>query len=357
MKWFLWQCVLMLALSFNSRAQMPYIQFDKTEYDFGKIREKDGIATCRFSFKNEGKSPLIITQVQASCGCTTPSWSKDSVLPGQKGFVEAAYNPEGRPGPFLKTLTIFSNATISSVNLIIKGDVQAEVPTRADQFPRKLGNIRLLSEYLQMGSLSSQGEMTQSFEIYNDSKSAVKPKFDSLPAFVKINFVPSKLKKGQSGKMLVTFSAKNYQQWGHVSIPVYLKTRQKDEARELLFLNALVEDEPRDLPVQEQNKQPIATLSEEKMNLGVWKVDQIATGNLRIKNTGLKPLLLHKFEPSCGCIQVVELKKTIDPESHVDFPVSLKSMGKKGNLEYQITLYTNDPVKPTQTKEIVVRFE
>jgi len=101
----------------------------------------------------------------------------------------------------------------------------------------------------------------------------------------------------------------------------------------------------------------MATLAEERMNFGVWKVDQTATGNLRIKNTGLKPLILHKFEPSCGCIQVVELKKIIEAESHFDFPISVKSMGKKGILEYQITIYSNDPVKPTQTKELVVKFE
>jgi len=336
---------------------MPYIQFDKTEYDFGKIKEKDGIATCRFTFKNEGKSPLIINQVQASCGCTTPSWSKDSVQPGQKGFVEAAYNPEGRPGPFLKTLTILSNATISSVNLIIKGDVLEEVPTRSDQFPRKLGNIRLLSEYLQLGSVGSQGEVTQAFEIYNDSKSSVKPKFDSLPPFIKVKFAPTKLKKGQSGEMKVTFSAKSYQQWGHISIPLSLGSGKGDASPEVVFVNVLVEDEPQEMPLHEQSNFPMATLAEERMNFGVWKVDQTATGNLRIKNTGLKPLILHKFEPSCGCIQVVELKKIIEAESHFDFPISVKSMGKKGILEYQITIYSNDPVKPTQTKELVVKFE
>jgi len=336
---------------------MPYIQFDKTEFDFGKIKEKEGIATCRFSFKNEGKRPLIITQVQASCGCTTPSWSKDSILPGQNGFVDAAYNPEGRPGPFTKILTIFSNASVSSVNLFIKGVVLEEVPTKADRYPRKLGQFRLISEYLQIGSVSPKEETTQQFEIYNDGKSSLKPVVDSLPEGLSIKFEPTKVKKGQVGLMKITFSAKVFQQWGHLSIPVILKSGSKDEKGEPVFINALVEDEPVELEPDIQSKGPICTLPSESIKLGVWKVDQVASGNLRIKNTGQKALAIHKFEPSCGCLQVVELKNRIEQESYVDFPITLNSLGKKGNLGFQITIYTNDPVKPTQTIDVFVRFE
>jgi hypothetical protein len=356
--WFglLWVCILLA--SYYAKAQMPYIQFDKTEHDFGNIKEKDGIATCTFNFKNEGKSSLIITQVQASCGCTTPNWSKDSIPPGGKGFVEAAFNPEGRPGPFLKTMTIFSNASISAVNLTIKGVVLEEVPTKADQYPRKLGKLRLLSEYLQMGTLGSNQEVTQVFEIYNDANSTIHLRAESVPASVKVNFMPSKLKKGQSGKLKVTFSAKAHQQWGQISLPFYIRTSSsKADPGELVFVNAQVEDEPMELNPAEYSKMPIATLSTEPLNLGVYKLDQVATGNFRIKNTGLKPLTIYRFETTCSCVQVVELKKSLEAETHCDFPVSVKSMGRKGTLMYQIIIYTNDPVKPKQTYDVLVKFE
>lgn len=356
--WFGLLWVFLLLSSYSAMAQMPYIQFDKTEHDFGNIKEKDGIATCTFNFKNEGKSSLIITQVQVSCGCTTPNWSKDTIPPGGKGFVEAAFNPEGRPGPFLKSLTIFSNASISSVNLTIKGFVLEAIPTKADQYPRQLGKFRMLSEYLQMGTLGSNQEVSQVFDIFNDSKSALKFTVDSLPASVKVKFIPSKLKKGQSGQVKVTFSAKEHHQWGQISIPFYIRTGgSKSSPGELVFLNAQVEDEPIELSMPDYSKMPMATLPTEPLNLGVYKIDQVASGNLRIKNTGLKPLIIHRFETSCSCVQLVELKNTLDAETHFDFPISIKSMGRKGNLLYQITIYTNDPVKPKQIKDVLVKFE
>lgn len=104
-------------------AQQPVLTFDKTTHDFGKIKEQDGNASVTFTFTNKGDSPLVINRVQAACGCTTPTWTKEPVLPGKTGTVTAAYNPQNRPGSFIKTITVFSNAGSNATVLTIKGDV------------------------------------------------------------------------------------------------------------------------------------------------------------------------------------------------------------------------------------------
>ncbi|MCK4700035.1 MAG: DUF1573 domain-containing protein, partial [Bacteroidales bacterium] len=63
------------------------ISFDKLTHDFGTFKEEDGNVTCKFSFTNTGSIPLVINRVIASCGCTSPAWSKEPVMPGRKGFV------------------------------------------------------------------------------------------------------------------------------------------------------------------------------------------------------------------------------------------------------------------------------
>ena len=63
------------------------IKFDNTNHQFGKIKEDGGLAVHNFNFANTGNVPLIISAVNASCGCTTPEWSKEPVLPGKTGFV------------------------------------------------------------------------------------------------------------------------------------------------------------------------------------------------------------------------------------------------------------------------------
>ncbi|GAH09098.1 unnamed protein product, partial [marine sediment metagenome] len=111
------------------------ISFDKLTHDFGTFKEEDGNVTCKFSFTNTGSIPLVINRVIASCGCTSPAWSKEPVMPGRKGFVEATYISKNRPGGFNKSLSVFSNAAKKAVVLRIKGEVIPKKRTVEDIYP------------------------------------------------------------------------------------------------------------------------------------------------------------------------------------------------------------------------------
>ena len=100
----------------------PVMTFEFETYDFGDVNEGDD-ASVDFVFKNTGKEKLIITDVKASCGCTTPFWSKEPVMPGEQGKITAKYNTVGRPGQFNKTITITSNSNEESKRIFIKGNV------------------------------------------------------------------------------------------------------------------------------------------------------------------------------------------------------------------------------------------
>ncbi|MFN7370919.1 MAG: DUF1573 domain-containing protein [Cyclobacteriaceae bacterium] len=91
-------------------------------HDFGKI--KQGVpVTHEFTFTNSGSVPLVITNVQASCGCTTPDWSKAPVMPGGKGFIKATYSAASS-GAFDKSVTVTANVEEGFVSLRIKGEVE-----------------------------------------------------------------------------------------------------------------------------------------------------------------------------------------------------------------------------------------
>ncbi len=101
----------------------PDFKFDTETFDFGTVKEGDQ-ATHEFKFKNTGKEPLVITNVQASCGCTTPKWSKEPVKPGAEGTITAVYNSNGRPGAFNKQITVTSNGKVPAKVIYIKGNVE-----------------------------------------------------------------------------------------------------------------------------------------------------------------------------------------------------------------------------------------
>lgn len=114
--------LLFFVLSVAAMAQKPVINFATKEFDFGKIKEVDGSVTHVFDFTNKGKAPLVVNRVQASCGCTTPTWTKEPIEATKKGAITVTYNTAGRPGVFTKTITVYSNDSVNQV-LIIKGEV------------------------------------------------------------------------------------------------------------------------------------------------------------------------------------------------------------------------------------------
>ena len=87
----------------------PKIEFEKTTYDFGKIKEEGGKVTGKFVFKNVGNEPLELTNVRPGCGCTAANYSKGAIAPGEKGYIEATYNPYNRPGAFNKNIRVTTN--------------------------------------------------------------------------------------------------------------------------------------------------------------------------------------------------------------------------------------------------------
>ncbi|UMB54958.1 DUF1573 domain-containing protein [Lutibacter sp. A64] len=99
----------------------PAFEFEKEVIDYGKIEQNaDGVRV--FKFTNTGKSPLIISRIQSSCGCTVPTKPKDPIMPGKTGEIEVKY-ATNRIGGFNKTITIFSNATEPTKRVRIKGIV------------------------------------------------------------------------------------------------------------------------------------------------------------------------------------------------------------------------------------------
>jgi hypothetical protein len=99
----------------------PHIEFEELVHDYGTVAWK-GDGECEFVFKNSGKEPLVLTNVRASCGCTTPSWTKEPVKKNKKGSVKVKYNT-AIVGNFTKSITVYSNADNSPVRLTIKGKV------------------------------------------------------------------------------------------------------------------------------------------------------------------------------------------------------------------------------------------
>ena len=109
-------------VGFTAVASAQTISFDKTTVEYGTV--KTGAEGHRFfNVKNTGDKPLIISRVQASCGCTTPEWSQDPIMPGKSAKIKVGYNTQIN-GDFVKSIEVYSNDPVNSRSVIfIKGKV------------------------------------------------------------------------------------------------------------------------------------------------------------------------------------------------------------------------------------------
>lgn len=119
---FLIAVIFLAATSYAQQASAkkgsgPVIAFDKKVHDFGEIVQGDKVEET-FRFTNTGNEPLIITNVQVTCGCTVPKYSRDPIMPGGKGEVTVAFNSAGKLGKQNKVVTVVSNATNTDGGLI-----------------------------------------------------------------------------------------------------------------------------------------------------------------------------------------------------------------------------------------------
>lgn len=105
---------------FPSTASKENFTLTESEFDFGKIPQGKPV-THIFEFTNTGSTPFALDNVQASCGCTTPEWNKDTIAPGAGSNIKVGYNA-ATEGPFTKTVSITYNGS-QMKQIIIKGDV------------------------------------------------------------------------------------------------------------------------------------------------------------------------------------------------------------------------------------------
>jgi|AVFP01.1.fsa_nt_gi hypothetical protein len=97
------------------------ISFESQTIDYGEIvQHSDG--SRQFTFENTGDTPLVITHVKTTCGCTVPSYSKEPILPGKTGIINIKYDTR-RVGAFSKSIRVLSNTASEITILKIKGTV------------------------------------------------------------------------------------------------------------------------------------------------------------------------------------------------------------------------------------------
>lgn len=195
------------------------MSFEAQTHDFGTI-EEGVIASYEFEFTNTGDQPIEIAKVQASCGCTTPYWTKEVIYPGKQGKIKASYNSKGRPGPFSKSVTIQSNAKRATQILFIKGFVTPSQKTGGESQVGKQYNaaassanlappdIRLDKTSHDFGKVETGNTVKHRFRVHNaGQQNLIITKLESACDCVRFGLSNGVVGPGQTAYLELSFAS------------------------------------------------------------------------------------------------------------------------------------------------------
>lgn len=236
--------ILFVFLSFNIHAQQKSQAFEleSDSYNFGKIKEEGGNVEHVFVIKNTGKTPLIIQEVTSTCGCTVPEWSKQPIVPGNKGFIKAIFDPKGRPHAFSKEILVRTNVEKTPIILKISGEVIPKKLTIEEQYTRKAGDLRFKSMLKSFGQIRKETTVTDTIFVYNSGANIVALGFENIPNFLNIKFEPKQLQSKKTGYILITLNGKQTEKTGALNEELKLTSNGELIQNGIIRINAVIED-------------------------------------------------------------------------------------------------------------------
>jgi hypothetical protein len=330
--------------------QAKQLNFREETFDFGTIEEAKGPVTHEFVFTNNSPRPVKILKVQASCGCTTPGWSKDVIPPGKEGFIQASYNPKGRPGFFTKSLTVTTDLEANPVILQIKGQVTDEVQPDVSDFTVANGNLKSKTSSFNMGKVYLKDEYAvREFPVINGGSKPLTftGKFVH-PSYLKVNAEPVKLEPGQKGMIKISYNGAQKNKYGFQSDNVEIETDDSENPSKSFSVYATLEDFFPQLSAADLSRAPQLTLASTALDLGKIKPNTPREAEIQFTNTGKKELQLKSIQPNCTCVTAEASKTVLKPGDSSTIRIAFSPQARSGTQQKAISVYSNDPRNPVQ---------
>jgi hypothetical protein len=342
----------LIVISFSVIAQQAkQLQFKEETHDFGTIAEDKGPATYEFVFTNMSNRPVKILNVQASCGCTTPGWSKEPIPAGKTGYIQASYDPKGRPGYFNKSLTVTTDLEANPIILQIKGQVSTgEGEVDATGFSVVNGSLKFKVSAFNMGKVFLKDEFAvKEFPVINSGSKAVT--FDPKvvgPTHIKVEITPITLNAGAKGTIKVSYNGKMKDLYGFQSDNIEIKTNDETNPVKSFTVYATMEDYFPQLSAEEMQKAPQLKLNSSTVDFGRVSSTAQAVREIQFTNTGRKELTIRSLQPNCTCVLASATKTIVKPGETSSIKVTFDPQNRKGTQQKAVTVYSNDPRNPVQ---------
>ena len=337
--------ILTFAISGLAISAQPLMKVAPGEHDFGKFREEAGKQKYDFIVTNTGNQPLVIQNIVASCGCTQPEWTKSPIPPRGTGKITAIYDPANRPGPFNKTLSVYTNSKPEVVVLVIKGEVIPHEKTVEELFIFPVGPVRFESNHLAFTNVKKNEKKIRTMQVINTSTQPAKIEFDNVPQHLALKANPLTLKPGQKGLIEGTYDATKNQAWGYTTDMVKLKINEAIDQNVYYAVSANLVEDFSGLSKDELANAPVFKVASTTVDLGKIPGSTANEVEFKFTNGGKSDLVIRYIKASCGCTAVQQgiQGQGVKPGDSGSIKAVFNSGSYKGKVTKAIYVYTNDP--------------
>lgn len=341
-----------------SAQQEPFIRASELVYDFGTIAEEDGPVSHVFQVENTGMSPLVITRITVSCGCTKPEWTKAPIASGKTGEVKITFDPKGRPGPFIKTVSIYSNGKQGSYKLSVKGQVTPKRIKPVIIYPYAVGPLKMHTKNILYSGIRPEEVRGEKIMVKNEGDVSLTIQMGKHPDYLTIDANPQVLLPGEAGEITILMNAGVVKKLGRVTnrIPFVVRSAEPEETNGEFRVSAnIIEDFSRMTPGEKLNA-PVISLPTDTIDFGVLnghggKISRI----LEIANTGKTDLLIRSIGSDDERIDVGGGRKLIKPGKTASYKIVIRGKEIKASLESVLTIICNDPNTPVRLLKVTAK--
>ncbi|MCD7970961.1 MAG: DUF1573 domain-containing protein [Alistipes sp.] len=331
------------------------LDFKQEIWDFGKIEEADGPVSHTFEFTNTGDNAIVIERVSVSCGCTTPEYSREPVLPGKKGSIKVTYDPAIRPGYFSKDIYVISNNGRNNDRLIVRGEVKGKPRTVEQDYPYlfadrlRLDNLSANFRYVTQASTAiqtigyanvSSKPVKLEFAVSPDDGIVTAEAVDNICAGCKGEIkIRVRTPQGKFGKM-------NYKLY-----PVVNGVQQKLG----ISVTAIATE---DFSQVRNGEEPSAKVNPTYQNLGTVKKGAKPSYTFTVENTGTSPLVVRSVLTQEGISTDLAEGTSIAPGKSAKVKCTLDTRdAPAGTYTKIVTLILNDPARPMRELRLAATVE
>ena len=315
-------------------------------------------ATVRYVITNTGDKPLVLTEVEPDCECSSVQWTQAPIAPGERGEVSVTFDAQ-LLGRFQKSVAVMTNAEPYLVYLRLAGEVVAEIKDFSITHPYLIGEIRVDKNSLEFPDLY-RGETRQlQLGMANLSGRPYEPVLMHLPSYLEASCKPTVLQQGEKGVMTITLHSDRLSDLGLTQSSVYVARFSGDKVSEEneLPVSAILLPDFSNLGQAELERAPLIRLSTEEVDMRqLLAKKQKAKLDITVTNEGRTPLEISKLQVFHPAVGVALKKQLLQPGESTRLRVIVDRRNiNKSRRPLRLLMITNDPQHPKKELNILAK--